>query len=220
MSRKYNDQIYGNGTSEKPETREVIQLFKRRKRLSRDLIQRVIGAQSHIEVAPFIVSLRTRGLVITSEKHPKRPREVKMYVYQGMGERKTGKYKSHKKERYVRDDVLKKVPCMMCGANVSFYVLKDDPVYDTRRMCQACKDKAETRKEDYQLCEGSNGERGGVELSRRISELVAATRKREREKIKHYKPGDPEFEKIAAQCTPPNRIEDRHGSDVVPLHKF
>lgn len=217
MSKKLNDQIYGNGTAEKPETKEVIQLFKRRKRLSRDLIQRVMGAHSHIEVAPFIASLRMRGLKITSEKHPKRPREAKMYVYHGMGKRKAVKHtRTKKKEPYNRDDVLKRVPCMLCGANVSFNVIKGDENYDTRRICQTCKDRDAPPNQPLIVFD----ERYHKGLIARFEENYQKIREKEREKMRHYRPGDPEFEKIAAQCTPPKEIKDKPWADSVPVHKF
>jgi biotin operon repressor len=196
--------IYGKQTNEKPETRAVLRYFQQRRRLSKKVIAKTLGAEE-CQVPSFIASLRLRGYLIDSEKDPARPREVKMYEYRGRGKSKVKKHYVKKYTPYQTQEENIKVPCMICGANVVFKVLQGDTDYDTRRMCQYCKDTAETRRGNYKLCKG---DRSGIELSRRIEKIVSTFRNEEQKKVKHYKRGTPGFDRIAAQCTPPGEIRD------------
>ena len=108
--------------------------------------------------------------------------------------------------------------CMLCGKKIRLTVPVgvEPKEMDKRRICQTCKDRDAPPAQPLIVFD----ERYHKGITARFEENYQKIREKEREKIKHYKPGDPEFEKIAAQCTPPKQIKDKPGSNVVPLHKF
>lgn len=83
--------------------------------------------------------------------------------------------------------VERKIPCMLCGTNITIKI-REGEHFDNRRLCESCKNKDEPR---LNILERD----GATKLTKRVND------NRKYIKIKTYRPGDEEFERIKKEIT-------------------
>lgn len=169
----------------------ILEEFKQRGTLTREYIAKKMGTPEFY-VTTILSNLRSAGHVFEPVRDKKNTRWVCAYTYLHT------KAKPKKPVRRPVQEETVSVACMLCGSPVSFTVLIGAKDYDMRRICQGCKSLSDGRQAMVRNC---------PELTRKTDEALRKTRAKERDKMKVYKPGDADFDRVAAQCTPVKEIK-------------
>lgn len=164
----------------------VLKILKKEGQITAARIKKI----ANIDCIPSrpIHLLKSRGHIIHSkEKHPT---EGIIWVYE-----RYSKNHNYETEAGTFNLVERKLPCMLCGANITIKV-RDGEHFDDRRLCAECRNKDEPRLEILER-------NGAVKLTRKVNEARA------RIKVDVFQPGDEEFERIKEEITHIADIKER-----------